>query len=69
MSKYNTPIQDYDETTDTATYNADDAEYLVDTGIYIECPDCGKQVVLDRAISDGCAFGCEREAWSVLFDA
>lgn len=67
MSKYQAPIQNYDSDTGTATYAASEIEYMIDTGIYIECPGCGEQVTLDRAVDRGCwEHKCGRGPWSVV---
>jgi uncharacterized protein (DUF983 family) len=50
-----------------ATYNAEDAEYTVDTGIFIECPSCGSGTTLAYALETGC-FHCHRDAWTVSFE-
>jgi uncharacterized protein (DUF983 family) len=69
MSRYDTPLQDYDETTNTATYNAEDVEHMIDTGIFIECPECGEQSLLDEVVSKGCYNdACGRGPWSVVIE-
>lgn len=66
MSRYEAPVREYDEEKDLAVYDAGDIEYVVDTGIYIDCPECGDSVVLSKAVDDGCwDHGCGRGPWSV----
>lgn len=62
------PVQNYDPDEDLAVYDAEDVEYFVDTGTFIDCPDCGDGVTIDTAVSDGDEFGCGRRPWSVQIE-
>lgn len=68
MSNYDAPIEHYDSESDTAYYNSTDIERLIDTGIFIECPECGESVTLDIAVREGCKFNCGRPPWNIMIE-
>jgi len=59
-------VTEYHEDTNTAVYQAEEIEYMIDTGIYIGCPGCDNPVVLSRAVDSGCwEHNCDRGPWNI----